>query len=64
MVYGKKNIINLMFIKIKYFLGIMEEGVIVKDEFLDLEYDEVMGLIENGEIEIEEERNILNEEFS
>lgn len=42
----------------------MEEGVIVKDEFLDFEYDEVMGLIENGEIEIEEERNILNEEFS
>lgn len=42
----------------------MEEGVIVKDEFLDLEYDEVMGLIENREIEIEEERNILNEEFS
>lgn len=64
MVYGKKNLINLRVIKIKYFLGIMEEGVIVKDEFLDFEYDEVMGLIENGEIEIEEERNILNEEFS
>lgn len=63
-VYGKKNLINLRFIKIKYFSGTMEEGVIVKDEPLDPEYDEAMGSTENGETETEEERNTSNEESS
>lgn len=63
-VYGKKNLINLRVIKIKYFSGTMEEGVIVKDEPLDPEYDEAMGSTENGETETEEERNTSNEESS
>uniref|UniRef100_K1PW60 Uncharacterized protein n=1 Tax=Magallana gigas TaxID=29159 RepID=K1PW60_MAGGI len=44
--------------------GTMEEGVIVKDEPLDPEYDEAMGSTENGETETEEERNTSNEESS